>query len=102
MEIIILLTVLIGSGLLGLAVFYNNPKSLTNILFFILSCLIAVWSIVIYLSQHPQSLDATIIWVRLTTFFAVPMVVAFLLLAVYIPNAKIRLSPTRKALLILL
>jgi len=92
MEIIILVLVVLSSTILGLFVFNSNPKSATNKIFLALSVLIAIWSIVIYLSLATSSRMMTLILVRLTTSIAVPLTGSFLLLMHTFPSDKLKMS----------
>src|SRR3989344_2729844 len=92
MDIIILSLVVLCSTIIGLFVFSNNPKSVTNKIFLMLSVLIAIWSIIIYLSLDAPDIEMTLILVRLSTSIAVPLTGSFLLLMHTFPNDKLQMS----------
>ncbi len=92
MELIILTLVVLGSTILGLFVFNNNPKSITNKIFLILSTSIAIWSLVLYLSLNAQNNELTLFLVRLSTSFAVPLAGSFLLLVHTFPRDRLQMT----------
>lgn len=97
-ELTILFIVVAGSIILGLFTFFSNPKSFTNRLLLSASIVLAVWSVVIYGSVNVPP-DQTLIWVRLTTFFAVPLSAVFLLISINLPDSKILIKGWQLALL---
>lgn len=99
MEILILLIVVLISLILGFIVFRSNTQSVTNKLFLALSVSIALWSVVIYGSVNFSG-ENTLLWVRLTTFFAVPLATSFFLLSITIPNKKLGISSTKLYILL--
>lgn len=66
-ELIVLSLTSILNLLLGLAVYVKNPRGLTNKLFFLLTSVLTVWSLVNYVSVHPFLLSQ-LSWIRLTLF----------------------------------
>ncbi len=77
--------------LLALAVYRNNPRSITNRIFGLLSLVIVCWMTANYLSLLPSLLDSSLWLIRLSIFFAVAMSALFLLFARAIPNQSMRL-----------
>ncbi len=70
--------------LLGLVVFFKNPKSTTNRMFLFLACSFAAWSIVNYFSVHPVFFSQ-ITLVRLVLLFAALQSLAFYLTSIVFP-----------------
>jgi len=89
--IILFITVLINSALAFL-VYKNNPKSVTNIIFGLLSFSIIGWLITVYLSLLPELISSSLFWIRLGLVFAVPFTTLFLLLAYTFPDIKLGFS----------
>lgn len=89
MELLITIGVVFSSALLGLFIFFKNPKSATNRIFSLVNLLIGLWSIVIYISLHPPSQESELFWIRSTMFVAIPMSVSFLLLILNFPHDKL-------------
>ncbi len=89
MEFAALLITIIFSGVLGVIVYFNNPRSVTNRLLIILSITVASWSFIMYGSLRATP-ETTLIWIRLTTFFAVLMSTEFLLLSFTVPHQSLK------------
>lgn len=90
--LIVLIVALVINFLLAFFVYKNNPKSLTNISFGLLSIVTSVWLIVLYLSLHPAFLDLSLYLDRLSIFLAVPQVILFFLLSDTLPSPKLLLG----------
>lgn len=77
----------VGNLLIGLFTLLKNPRRATNVLFFALTVVIAMWATATYISNlSPENL---LVWVRVVIFFgAVLAELIFLTLYVF-PNEKI-------------
>jgi signal transduction histidine kinase len=84
---------------LGFSVFFTNPKSATNRLFFIQTLILSIWSLMNYLSYQQHDPKFALLLVRLVLFFAVPNSVIFLVLMNTFPSNFLKIS--LKSLLIL-
>lgn len=102
MEIISLAAVVFISVILSLLVYINNSKSDTNKLFSLLNITIAIWAVVNYMSLHASTGESTLLWMRLTTFFAVPQATLFLLLSLTLPKEKLQLAGKKLFVLLVL
>jgi len=88
--------------LLAAFVYKNNSKSATNTVFGALAVVTSLWLIDVYLSVNPHFEALSIVWVRLSIFFAAPQIFLFFLLSHTLPHDKIQLSDKRlKTLLII-
>ncbi len=85
--------------IIGFAAYFSNKRSATNILFFIQTLILSIWSTVNYISYQPYNSYFAAILVRLVLFFAVPNSVVFLLLMHTFPSEKLKIS--RRTLFIL-
>lgn len=92
MELSVLSVVVISTLILALFVLLKNPKSATNRLFALLTGLIALWSIIMYVSLHPPSIESALFWIRSTIFVATPMSVTFFLFIHNFPNVNMKIS----------
>lgn len=97
----LVLTVLINILLSGI-VYIRNPRSATNKIFAFLGLIISIWLIVLHISIQPNSPSISLIWIRLSIFFATPMSMLFFLLAHTLPEDKIRLKLNWLTILILI
>lgn len=75
-------------GILGFAVFYNNPKSITNRSFLFFSAVTIVWSIFNYLNYQISSEIWTLWLIRLVVFCAVWHAFSFFQLLYVFPKEK--------------
>ncbi|MBF8281052.1 MAG: Histidine kinase protein [Candidatus Magasanikbacteria bacterium] len=77
-------------AIIGVALFVyrNNQKNASNVVFSLLSLVIAVWLVIMYLAVNPT---LNLFWSRLTLFNATLMNALFYLLARTIPSAQIPL-----------
>ncbi len=91
-QILFLAVASISSLVLGIWVYFNNPKSATNQIFGILGFFVSVWVIAMYLAQAPQFIDSALLITRLTIFFAAPMNALFFLLAYTIPENSLKIG----------
>ena len=78
--------------LLAFIVYKNNPKSITNIVFSLLSIVTSTWLVVFYLPLLPSFLPFSLQLIRLSLFFAVPQAMLFFILSQVLPNEKITIS----------
>lgn len=94
MDLIILISISFVNVLLGLSVSFRNFRSATNRLLFGFIFATIAWSLTNYIATiYLTALDTSIsiIWVRLTMFFAVPQALAFFLLIHTFPKSKLTL-----------
>src|SRR6185369_16589834 len=93
---LIALIFVIGANLLlAFVVFVNNRKSATNILFCLLSVVISIWILTNYLSLDSTVVGGTLLWTRLTLFWATPMSFLFFLLADILPKNTFTINRKR-------
>lgn len=92
MELGILISAVVGHTLLAYIVLSNNPRSYTSKAFAILNASSAAWSVATYMSVQTGSADMTLLWMRLTMFFAAPQAVFFFLTVTAFPNEKTPIS----------
>lgn len=74
--------------ILGYAVFYNNPKSVTNRYFFYFCLVAIVWTVVNYLSYQFQSQSLVIWLLRFEIFLACWLVTSLFYLLYVVPNEE--------------
>lgn len=99
LNIILLVTVAVINIILAFVVYRSDHKKLTNKLFGLLSMIITIWLVVMRISlEEGNSADFSLMWIRLSIFFAVPIVLLFFFLIKSIPDGKLGLS--KKALVI--
>lgn len=79
-----------GIGVLGFTIYFNNPKSVTNISFLAFSLITIVWSIANYLQYQPSTPMAGLWTVRVITFFGVWHALTFFMLCYAFPQSTIR------------
>lgn len=91
-NLIFLIVVIAINSTLAFVVYKNNPRSAANLLFVFLSIFSSLWLIANYISTHPKFLESSIVWIRLTIFFAAPQATLLFLLAHTFPSEKIRFS----------
>lgn len=91
-QLIVLIITIVINVILASVVFRSDKKSATNQIFSFLSISITVWIIINYISITPYFLDNSLLWIRLTIFFSVPMSVLFLILAKILPSKKFSLK----------
>jgi len=78
--------------ILGVIVYYSNPKSATNKLLSFLALQIAIWSVVNYLSLNQATEQATLFWIRLDMIPGAPMGPTMYLLVRSFPHEKLNAS----------
>ncbi len=91
MNLSILLFVIVSNTLLAIFVFANNSKSSTNKIFSLLSIVTTGWLVVAYISLLPNLVQESLLWIRLSIFFAVPVGLLLFLLSNTLPSTKILL-----------
>ncbi len=91
MDLFALILAVVGNLFLSALVIHRNPKSITNILFVLLSISSAAWAIVTYFSVHTSDPNEALLSMRLTMFFAVPQAVLFFLSVKTFPLSKYNL-----------
>lgn len=84
-----LLVVTVAVNLILAAIVYsNNPHSATNRVYTLLSIVISVWLAANYISLLPMEASASLVWIRLSIFFATPMLVLLVLFAHTLPSSQ--------------
>lgn len=91
-ELGLLLFAVTPNLVLGLSVYRRNPKSVTHVLFALLSVVIAFWSFANYFSVNAETEAATLFWIRIVMAFATLISVFFFLLMHTFPRATFALS----------
>lgn len=89
--LVLLVSALVIDALLAFSVYFNNQKSATNRIFFLLSIFIIFWSST-YIAYFPPFSSATLLLTRLGIFFAAPMSALFLLLTHTFPQDKLQMK----------
>lgn len=86
-------TITVFSNLtLGLLTFYKNPKSITNLLFFLLTISLSLWAITNYFSLNTSSLEGTLFWIRMVLAIVTPMWTILFLLVIVYPRDKFKIN----------
>jgi signal transduction histidine kinase len=80
-----------ASIILGFVIFYQNRKSITNILFLIFTLVSSIWSVVNYISYYAEDPFWTLLMVRLVMLFAVLQALSFFLLVFAFPKDRLKL-----------
>src|SRR5439155_507011 len=80
-----------GIVLLGVLIYFNNPKSITNVTFLIFAALTAVWGVSNYSEYRFDSINAILWALRIHLFISVFHAFSFFTLAYVFPLKKIRL-----------
>ena len=95
---VVALTIVLG---LGFVAYRRNKKSATNRLLALLTVSIFLWGVANEVSLAASTPAATLLWIRLTMAFAVPMSLLFLVLMHTFPRATLDLKPRTTWLLLL-
>lgn len=90
-EGVVLTVSFIGTLLIGLLVFLNNPKSATNRVFALLAVTMAVWPVFNYFSLNGPSVDVQLVFVRLVIATVIILSLSYYLLAIIYPRTKVSL-----------
>jgi len=85
----ILVLVIVSNILISYAVYRNDRKSVTNIVFVALATVTSIWLVVAYISTNTTSPELYLFWSRVTIFFATAQAFSFFLLAHVIPKNKL-------------
>lgn len=88
--VVILVAAVVLNLILVGAVLWNDRKSATNRLFFLLGVVVAVWLVVMYVSIQPFSEEVSLWLIRLTIFLATVMSMLLYLLARTLPERRIK------------
>lgn len=92
-ELIAVIIAVIGNIFLGLFTFLKNPKSRTNILFFLFTFIIAIYIIFNYLISQQSTAVATFFWVKMVMSIAPFINIVFFLLIKTFPQRKLSIKP---------
>jgi signal transduction histidine kinase len=92
LDLVVLLLAVSINAVLAIFVYKNNSKSATNIIFALLSFITIAWLTVAYVSLLPQFLSTSLIWIKLSVFFAVPMGLLLFLLAHTLPHKDLQIG----------
>lgn len=95
LDLMIVITAILGNFLLGLLAFFNNPKNDTNRLFSVFALIISVYLGVNFLSVHQPTPAMFLFLIRVVMSLAILINLFFYLLTQVFPNRKISLSQTR-------
>lgn len=88
---IFLLIALAINVVLAVVVFAADWRSATNRIFGMLAITTSVWLVMNYLSVQPENVARSLLWIRMSLFFATPLNVLFFLLSYTVPNSTLRL-----------
>ena len=88
----ILICTVVVNILLAIVVYKNNSKSATNQIFASLSAVTVLWLIDVYLSVTPAYIAHSLLWVRLSVFFAAAQIMLFFLLAQTLPSITLQIK----------
>ncbi len=83
-----LVIAIVANTLLAIVVYRSNTKSVTNILFSVLSLIISLWLITLYIAQNPAFILTDLFWIRASITIAAPMSMLFFLLAHTLPSTN--------------
>lgn len=87
-ELAVTLVSVIAIFLIGIIVYLHDKKSISNILFFLISLVASLLSIANYFSIT-ASAEQNLYWIRLVLFFAAPMAVLFFIFVFHFPREKL-------------
>jgi len=88
-NLFILVGVISINVLLSYAVYKNNSESVTNKIFSSLGLVITIWLLVMYISLQPTQESVSVIWIRMSFFWATLMSYLFVLLAHNLPSERL-------------
>lgn len=88
-----------GIGLLGFAIYFTNPKSISNRYFLLFSIITILWGTVNYLKYKFPDPTVTLLLLRLEIFFAVWHAYTLFLLVYSYPSEKISFNKKYKYIL---
>lgn len=99
--LLLLLTgfVVICNVFLGLAAFKKNPNSTTNILFLVLTLIVALWSVANYFSLVSVNSTTILLWIRIDMVITAVMFPTIFLLSQSFPSRTLGLSKIWAALI---
>lgn len=90
-----------ASGLISLAlgfvVFWNGRRRLVNNIFFLMTIFLTLWALGESLTMASTSLGGKIFWTKFQGIGEMPMIPAYLLIALYLPEPKGPMREKRKA-----
>lgn len=92
MNIILFSFAILISILLAIIVYTNNSRSSTNKILSLLSIETIFWLASTFISLSPQFLQYSLMWIRLSFFFAVPNAILLFLLAITLPSRTLQIS----------
>ena len=90
-ELIVVLVAFIGNIILALFTLYKNPKSATNILFFLFTLSLAIYLLLNYLLTQQTTDEATFFLVKMVMSIALFINLLFFLLSSTFPRYKLEL-----------
>lgn len=99
--LVALIVAVIINLLLGVLVIHNNPRSATNIIYGLLSIVLSLWLVIIYVSIDPDFLSNSLLWIRLSLFFATPMTALFFLFSFTMPGKRMSFKKRNSVILFL-
>ncbi|MEK9174987.1 MAG: histidine kinase N-terminal 7TM domain-containing protein, partial [Patescibacteria group bacterium] len=99
---VVLISTIAINILLAFFVYKNDSKSATNVIFSLLTLTASIWLLVNYVSVNPAFLKESLLWIRLSIFFAVLLNTLFFLLAHTVPYSHIQLRQRGKIYLLIL
>ncbi len=88
---IFLLIALASNIILAVVVFAADYRSATNRIFGLLAITTSVWLVMNFLSVQPENVQGSLLWIRMSLFFATPLNVLFFLLSHTVPNSTLKL-----------
>lgn len=91
-NLLILIFGVAANLLLGLFVFLRNRRSVTQLLFFLLTVDIGLWSVANYLTLQFADLLTVLYWTRVVMALAVPQAILFFLLIHTLPSSRLLIT----------
>jgi len=91
-DLFILLSAFIGSTLIGVLTLYKNPRSHTNVLFFLFTLALGIYLFINYAALVQVTDEATLFWIRTVLGVALIINFSFFLLTISFPRNKIKIS----------
>lgn len=91
MELLITIFTAISNIILGCFVYFKNPKSTTNRLFFILTIIITSWTITNFISLQSSNAVTALFWIRTVMFIVSFWGLIFFLFAKTFPHEQLKI-----------
>lgn len=89
MDLPVTIITVVCNLILGLLAYFKKPTSATNRLLFLLSFILASWTIANYFSLHSADLQTTLLWIKIVLAIVTPMWTVLFLLALVFPSDRL-------------